>query len=164
MSVEGRKVEILGCDIGSKSLAFAILSNDKYIKSWLVEFPKEQNLYVLTHNAILEALRIWESVCEPTTEKIVVFESIPMRFGWARVLIEIVGVIKCVVARADITFDEISPTTIKKAILGIGNPPKKEKKQLMVDAINKKFGLAIESHDQADSIAIAFSAWLIEKE
>jgi len=157
-------VNILGIDLGSKVMAFAILQDGKYVKSWAVDLTGEGNIYVMVHNAILEALRDWEYFCKPTTENFIAFEYITMNFGWQRILLEIVGIVKTICGQRDIGFIEISPTTIKKAVLGIGNPPKKEKKAMMVKAVNEKFGLAIESHDEADSIGIAYCAWLMEKE
>jgi hypothetical protein len=145
-------------------MAFAILDNSKYIKSWSVDLAVEGNIYVMVRQSVMEALRIWDATCEPTTDRFIAFESIPMRFGWARILIEIVGIVKTICGQRDLGFMEISPTTVKLRILGKGNPPKKEKKAMMVKAINDKFGLAIESHDESDSVAIAFTAWLMEKE
>jgi Holliday junction resolvasome RuvABC endonuclease subunit len=161
-------VNILGIDIGSKVMAFAILKDGKYIKSWFVDVAdKNANIYLLAHNAVLESMRIWESECLiDKNEDFVCFEDIPMRFGWARILVEIVGIVKTICGRRDYGFVELSPTTIKKKMLGSGKSPEnqKEKKQLMIDYINKKFGLALNEHNLADAIAIALTAYLLEKE
>jgi hypothetical protein len=146
-------------------MGVAILTDGKYIKSWHVEFPKTENIYLLTHNAVIDALRKWESSCEITTDDFVCFENIPMRFGWSRILIEAVGGIKTILAQRNIPFMEISPTTIKKQLTGSGRSPKgyDNKKQLIINAINEKFDLSITEDNEADSVAIAWTAWLIEK-
>lgn len=160
-------MHVLGIDIGSKSLAFAFIRDGKYIKSWVSDFLGNENVYALAHDALLEALRIWEMEnLIDKNEDFIAFENIPMRFGWSRILIELVGGIKTMLAQRDYGFVEISPTTIKKAMTGSGKSPKEyeDKKRLIINAVNERFGLAITNDHEADSVAIAYTAWLLEKE
>jgi Holliday junction resolvasome RuvABC endonuclease subunit len=146
-------------------MGVAVITDGRYVKSWYVEFAQTENIYLLTHNTVIDALRIWESSCEPTAEDFIAFENIPMRFGWSRILIEVVGGIKTILAQRNLPFMEISPTTIKKCLTGSGKSPKgyDNKKQLIINAVNEKFGLAITEDNEADAIGIAWTAWLIEK-
>ena len=59
-------------------------------------------------------------------------------------------------------FEMLSPTQIKKVFTGKGNA----KKDLVREEVKNKFGLDIESEDEADSVAIWYTfcvlTWLIE--
>ncbi len=169
---------VLGIDLGSFSMAFAILEDGKYIKSWAVRvgYTQEElrktpeleqlNLYKTAHDVTLEAIRIWENSCLSDVDSLIAFEDIPMRFPASRKLIEVGAIIKTICSQRDILYDEISPTTVKKTMTGSGKSPKdhKEKKQLMVNAVNEGFGLKIEDHNIADAVAIGMTAYLLEKE
>lgn len=167
MKENTNEMNVLGIDIGSKSFAFAFIKDGEYVKSWVSDFLGNENVYALAHDALLEALRIWEmeNLIDKNSD-FIAFENIPMRFGWARILIELVGHIKTVCGQRDLGFMEISPTTIKKCILAYGKSPKdqKEKKALMVNKINEMFGLSLTDHNESDACGIAFTAWLLENE
>lgn len=162
-------MNIISCDLGTKSLAFCILIDGKYDKSWVVDISDENsNLYVVAHNAILEALRVFDFVCYKcsTADDFFVIEHIPLRFPTARPLVEVATLAKLVCSYRNFPYMEISPTTVKSRVLGSGKSPKdqKEKKALMVDKINEMFGLALTDHNESDACGIAFTAWLLENE
>lgn len=63
---------------------------------------------------------------------------------------ELGGLIRMVLYRAGIPYEEVSPTTVKKKMSGSGKADKKA----MVEAVNRYFNISITDDNQADALAL----------
>lgn len=69
-------------------------------------------------------------------------------------LVEIGSVLRMALAKHEIPWYEVAPTSLKKFVAGAGNV----KKQMMLLCMYKHFGLSIEDDNEADAQGLAFFA------
>ena len=73
---------------------------------------------------------------------------------------EVRGVVKLVAAKANIGWNVLPPTTIKKNVTGSG----KAKKREVQDAVRRKLGIPVKTVDVTDAFAVALALLVEEAE
>ena len=157
-------MNILGIDPGSKKMGFSILVDGEYSRSWWADLRSNTNIYIQTYEAVLSAFRVLESNYRLTADDLVVIEDFFPRGNGAKLLLKVIGVIMLVLARHDIPYIEVVPNAVKASMCGKIKTPKnlKEKKMLMINAVNQRFNTNIKDDNEADAVAIAYCGYLKE--
>lgn len=139
--------KVLGLDMSTVT-GLAVVRRDRIIlHTEVVTFPKLTGCERI--NAI--AGRVLDVYYEHKPDFVVIEDYAVSRFGGSAIVsISIGSVLRFLLWQNDITYLEVSPTSLKKFVTGKGNSPKEQ----MILEVFKRYGYTSKTNDIADAVGL----------
>lgn len=148
---------ILALDLSLRQTGYAIIDNDKIIKSSIIKSPVNSRGIFRLDFILKKIIELLDNI-----EFVVIEDYAYSAYGSLTNLAELCGVVKYYLYKTEKPFLLISSTALKKFVMGKGNAPK----AAMMPAIFKKYRIETKSTDEADAIGLvklAYAASLMKK-
>lgn len=143
---------ILALDLSLRQTGYAIIDNDKIIKSSVIKSPINLRGVQRLDFILKEIIELLNDI-----EVVAIEDYAYSAYGSMTKLAELCGVIKYYLYKMEKPFLLISSTALKKFVIGKGNAPK----AAMMPAIFKKYKIETKSTDEADAIGLAKLAYAV---
>jgi len=143
---------ILALDLSLRQTGYAIIDNDKIIKSSVIKSPVN-----------LRGVQRLDFLLKQITELLDDIEFVAIEdyaysaYGSMTNLAELSGIVKYYLYKIKKPFFLLATTALKKFVMGKGNAPK----EAMMISIYKKYKIKTKSTDEADAIGLAKLAYAI---
>jgi crossover junction endodeoxyribonuclease RuvC len=142
-------MRVLSIDPGSLLMGWAFFDGNKLVDSGCEKFKGKYS--GKKAKAIQKFLL--NKVLEYTPDHVVCEKYFAHNTKGALVIPEVRGLIRLVAATINIELEEVAYNTVQRVVTGKGNCGKEAVKA----AVEKMFGIVVESLDQSDSVAIGYT-------
>jgi Holliday junction resolvasome RuvABC endonuclease subunit len=143
---------ILALDLSLRQTGYAIIDNNKIIKSSIIKSPVNLRGVQRLDFLLVKVTELLENI-----EFVVIEDYAYSAYGSMTNLAELCGIVKYFLYKTKIPFLLLSTTALKKFVIGKGNAPK----AMMMPAIFKKYKIETKSTDEADAIGLAKLAYAV---
>lgn len=145
-------MKIIGVDLGLKALAGVVLDiqSFKVEKDFLLSRQDDLGEFLVEAYDVMSILL--NKYSKKKEEVLVVVEKPFALRGYAQVLEEVLGVIRLVCTMKSVSVIFISPSSLKKFVVGSGKAVKSD----MVLTLFKKFGIEFKVEDLVDAFWLAY--------
>lgn len=143
---------ILALDLSLRQTGFAIIDNDKIIKSSVIKSPINLRGTPRLDFILKKIIEFLDNI-----EFVAIEDYAYSAYGSMTNLAELCGVVKYYLYKKEKPFLLLATTVLKKFVMGKGNAPK----AAMMPAIFKKYKIETKSTDEADAIGLAKLAYAV---